>query len=147
MAEPMPVTKEIPPVETPSTPPEQQSTMGLVRSIATDTSTLVRKEVELAKQELTVAVRSRVVGAVGLATAGMFGLIVVIFLGAAAAAALDLVVDPWLSRLIVAGGFLLLAAIAAMVGIQKMKKPPIAPEETKRTVKEDVEWAKAQLKR
>jgi hypothetical protein len=147
VAEPMPVTNEIPRVETPSTPPERQSTIGLVRSIASDTSTLVRKEVELARQELTSAIKSRVVGAAALGAAAMFGLLIVIFLGMAAAAALDLVVARWLSRLIVAGGFLLLAAAAAMFGLRRMKKPPIAPEETKRTVKEDVEWAKAQLKR
>ena len=45
------------------------------------------------------------------------------------------------------GAFLVLAGGAALIGLAKMKKPPIAPEETKRTVKEDVEWAKAQLKR
>jgi uncharacterized membrane protein YqjE len=145
VAEPM--TKEMPRAEAPSTPPQRQSTIGLVRSIANDTSTLVRKEIELARQELTEAIKARVVGAAALGAAAVFGLLLVIFLGAAAAAALDLVFPRWLSRLIVAGGFLLMAGIAAMFGLRKMKKPPIAPEETKRTVKEDVEWAKAQLKR
>jgi uncharacterized membrane protein YqjE len=145
VAEPM--TKESPPAEAPNTPPEKQSTIGLVRSIATDSSTLVRKEIELARLEIMEAVKARVVGAAALGAAAVFGLLLVIFLGAAAAAALDLVFARWLSRLIVAGGFLLMAAVAAMFGLRKMKKPPIAPEETKRTVKEDVEWAKAQLKR
>jgi hypothetical protein len=40
-----------------------------------------------------------------------------------------------------------MAAGAALFGLRRMKKPSLAPEETKRTVKEDVEWAKAQLKR
>jgi hypothetical protein len=141
------MTKELPRPEAPSTPPEQQSTIGLVRSIATDTSTLVRKEIELARQELTEAVKARVVGAAALGAAAIFGLLLVIFLGAAAAAALDLVFARWLSRLIVAGGFLLMAGAAAMFGLRKMKRPPLAPEETKRTVKEDMEWARAQLKR
>jgi uncharacterized membrane protein YqjE len=145
VAEPM--TKEVPPAEAPSTPPGKQSTIGLVRSIAADSSTLVRKEIELARLEIMEAIRARVVGAAALGAAAVFGLLLVIFLGAAAAAALDLVFARWLSRLIVAGGFLLMAAVAAMFGLRKMKKPPIAPEETKRTVKEDVEWAKAQLKR
>lgn len=145
MADPM--TKGIPGSEAPSTPPAQQSTIGLVRSIATDTSTLVRKEVELARQELMAAVMSRLVGVAALGAASVFGLLLVIFLGAAAASALDLVFAPWLSRLIVAGGFLVMAGGAGLFGLRKLKKPPIAPEETKRTVKEDVEWAKAQLKR
>ncbi|MGH2572561.1 MAG: phage holin family protein, partial [Actinomycetota bacterium] len=60
---------------------------------------------------------------------------------------LDLVVAPWLSRLIVAGAFLLLAALAAVLGMRALKKGTLVPEKTKRTVKEDVEWARAQLKR
>jgi hypothetical protein len=142
-----PVTNEPPRSEAPITPPEQQSTIGLVRSIANDTSTLVRKEVELARQELTAAIMSRVVGAAALGAGAFFGLMLLIFLALAAAEALDLVFAPWLSRLVVAGFFLLLAAGAGLFGLRKMKKPSLAPEETKRTVKEDVEWAKAQLKR
>jgi hypothetical protein len=34
-----------------------------------------------------------------------------------------------------------------MFGIARMRRPPMTPEETKRTVKEDLQWAKAQLKR
>ncbi len=142
-----PVTHELPRPEAPRTPPEQQTTIGLVRSIANDTSTLVRKEVELAKQELTAAITSRVVGAAAFGVGAVFGFLLLTFLALAAAEALDLVFDPWLSRLIVAGVFLLLASVAVLIGMQKMKEPSLAPEETKRTVKEDVEWAKAQLKR
>jgi uncharacterized membrane protein YqgA involved in biofilm formation len=142
-----PLTDEAPRLEAASKPPDRQSTIGLVRAIASDTSTLVRKEVELARQELKAAVMARAMGAAALAVAGVFGLLLLIFLALAAAAALDLVFARWLSRLIVAGGFLFLAGGAALFGLRRMKKPPFAPEETKRTVKEDVEWAKAQLKR
>jgi hypothetical protein len=47
----------------------------------------------------------------------------------------------------VAGVFLLLAALAAAFGISRIKRPPLKPEKTKQTIKEDVEWAKAQLRR
>src|SRR6266511_5110652 len=108
--------------ETPSIPPDQQSTIGLVRAIATDTSTLVRKEVELARQELMAAVISRLVGAAAFGAAAVFGLLLVIFLALAAAAALDLIFVPWLSRLIVAGAFLLMAAGAALFAIRRLRK-------------------------
>ncbi len=127
-------------------PPELQSTLELVRSISGDTVTLVRKEVELARQEVVGAITSRLMGAGALAAAAVMGLFIMTFLGLAAAAALDNVLRPWASRLIVAGGFLLLAGGAGLFGLRHLKKPPLA-EETKRTVKEDVEWAKAQLKR
>lgn len=128
-------------------PLRERSMVDLVRSIATDTSTLVRKQVELAKQEVVEGIRAKAMGAAALAVAGVFGLFVMGFLGLAAAYALDLVVEQWVSRLIVAGVFMLLAAVAAVFGLRAMKKGSIAPEETKRTVKEDVEWARAQLKR
>lgn len=127
--------------------PNQQGTLELIRSIAADTSTLVRKEVELAKQEIKEAIAARVKAVAALAVAGALGLLTLVFLGAAGAWALDGVLRPWAARLVVAGGFLLLAGGAALFGLGRMKRPPLAPEETKRTVKEDVRWAKAQLKR
>ena len=116
-------------------------------SIATETSTLVRKEIELGKQEILAAVTARLMAAGALAGAGLFGLFVLAFLGLAAAAGLDNVVTPWASRLIVAGGFLLLAGGGGAFAMMRLKRPPMKPEETVRTVKEDVEWARAQLKR
>ena len=126
---------------------QDRSTVQLVRDIASDTATLVRKEVELARQELTQAVVARVKAAAALAAAGAMALFGLIYLGIAAGAALSLVLPRWLSWLIVGGAFLLFAGVAVLFGLRKLKKPPMAPEETKRTVKEDVEWAKAQLKR
>ena len=119
---------------------QERSTIELVRDIATGTSTLVRKEIELARQELTEALKARLLGG----AMAVFGLI---YLGIAAGSALSIVLPRWLAWLIVGGACLVLAGGAALIGLAKMKKPPIAPEETKRTVKEDVEWAKAQLKR
>ncbi len=128
-------------------PLEDRSTLELVRSIVTGTSTLVRKEVELARQEVVEGVTSKLKGAIAMAAGAVLGLFVLGFLGLAAAYGLDLVVAPWLSRLIVAGAFLLLAALAAVLGMRALKKGTLVPEKTKRTVKEDVEWARAQLKR
>jgi uncharacterized membrane protein YqjE len=125
----------------------QRSTLQLVRDIAGDTATLVRKEVELAKQEITEAITARVKAAAALAVAGVMALFAAIFLSVTAAVALDIVLPKWLAWLIVGGTFLILAGGAAFFGLRHLKKPPLAPEETKRTVKEDVEWAKAQLKR
>jgi cytochrome c biogenesis protein CcdA len=125
----------------------QRSTLQLVRDIAGDTATLVRKEVELAKQEITEAITARIKAAAALAVAGVMGFFVVFFGAFGVAEGLAHTVQRWLAFLIVAAGFLLVAGGAAFFGLQHLKKPPLAPEETKRTVKEDVEWAKAQLKR
>lgn len=125
----------------------QRSMPELMRAIATDTSTLVRKEVELGRREIMEAVTARLKAAGAMAAAGVMALLVLVFGGAAAVRALDGNVAPWASPLIVAGGFLVIAAVAVAVGMARMKSPSLAPEKTVETVKEDVEWAKAQLKR
>jgi YihY family inner membrane protein len=124
--------------------PETRSTPSLIVSIASDSATLVRKEIELAKQEVTESITSRVKAIAVLAAAGLLGLFALGWLSAAMARGIDLVLDPWASRLIVGGMFLLLAGAAFAFGRPKPKAPL---EETKRTIKEDVQWAKAQLKR
>jgi Putative Actinobacterial Holin-X, holin superfamily III len=139
-------------VDLTSTPTEpvdmsRQSIPELVGAIANDTSTLLRQEMQLAKQEIADAVTARLKAAGSMAAVGLIALLMVIFLALAAAAALDLVLPAWASRLIVAGTFLLLAVPVGLFGIRRLKQPPLAPTETKRTVKEDVEWAKQQLKR
>ena len=127
--------------------PTDVSTVRLVGQVAGDVGTLVKKEVELARQEITEAIMARVKAVAAFVVIGVIALFVVGFLGAAGAAGLALVVPLWLALLIVAGVFILLAALAAAFGVSRIKKPPLKPEKTKQTIKEDVEWAKAQLRR
>ena len=89
--------------------------------------------------------RIKAAGAFG--AAGLFGFFGMLFGLIAAFAALTLVVAPWLAGLIVMGSMFVLAGGAAVFGLLRVKRPPLAPTETVRTVKEDVEWARAQLKR
>lgn len=124
---------------------QARSTPGLIMSIAGDTSALVRKEMELARQEMIESVIGRLKTVASLAVAGVLGLFALGWLASALASALDGVLLPWASRLIVAGIFLLLAGVAMAFGRVGKTKAPL--EETKRTIKEDMEWARAQLKR
>jgi len=128
-------------------PRAERSTIELVRAIAQDSSTLVRKELELARLEIKEAAMARAKGAAAFGAAGFMAMLALIFLAVTAAVALDIVWPKWLAWLVVGGAFLLLAGAAVMFGLRKMKRPSMKPEETVRTVKEDVEWAKAQLKR
>lgn len=125
----------------------KRSTVRLVRDIADDSRTLVRQEVELAKTEMTEAVMARLRGAIAFAVAGVLGLMVLIFGALAIEGALDGVMSDWAARLVVAGGLVVLAGMIAMLGVMRMKSKSLKPEETVKTVKEDVEWARAQLKR
>lgn len=127
--------------------PHDVSTMRLVGQVAGDVGTLVKKEVELARQEITEGIAARAMAAAAFGGAAVMMLFVLGFLGAAAAAALDQVMATWAALLIVAGAFILLAVVAGLFGLSRLRKPPIAPVRAKKSIKEDVEWAKAQLRR
>ena len=105
--------------------PVERSTIEILMSIADDTRHLLQKEVELARHEIVEALLAKV----------------------KAAAALDNVLPPWGSRLVVTGGFALLAIVAVLFGLARLRKPGLMPEQTKRTLKEGEEWAIAQLQR
>jgi hypothetical protein len=123
----------------------ERSTVEIVRAVADDVTMLFRKEVQLVREEVVGAVTSRLRAAGALAAAGILALFAIAFAGFAATAGLANVMATWAAASIVAGTFLALAAVAVMLG--RGRKPPLVPEETVRTIKEDVEWTKERLKR
>jgi Putative Actinobacterial Holin-X, holin superfamily III len=60
---------------------------------------------------------------------------------------LSTVLQAWLSAFVVAGAYLLLAGILALVGRARVREatPPV-PEQAGESVKEDVEWAKTRAR-
>jgi len=124
-----------------------RGTAQLIRSIASDVSLLVAKQIELAKQEIgeMVSTRARAVGV--FCASAVLGLFVLVFLGMAGAEALALVVPRWAAMLIVAGAFAALAAIAIVLARGWLRSSATTPELTQESLKEDVRWAKQQLKR
>jgi len=120
----------------------------LVKQLAGQTSTLVRQELDLAKAEMSQKATVAGKGAGLLGGAAVVGLLAAGSLTACLILALSEVIPAWLAALIVA---LVMGAIAAVLALQGRNRiraatPPV-PEQTVETVKEDVEWAKAQLKR
>lgn len=124
-----------------------RTTGELARSLAGDTATLVRKEVELARHELTEAFAARAKAAASAGIAVFAGIFALLFGALAAAFALDLRLTTWAAFLVVAVVFALAAAAAAGVAVARFRTPPTTPEETRRTMKENVEWARTQLRR
>lgn len=113
----------------------------LVAAATRDLSTLVRKEVELAKLEIKRDVVAAGKGAGGLGAAGLTGLLGLIFLSIAAAYALGRVVPLGAGFLIVGLVYLLVAAIAGLVGLKSLKRMT-PPARTIATLKDDAAWAK-----
>ena len=131
----------------PSTPPPRRRPLGTdVSSVMDGVRSLIRQEVELAKIELTEAVAEKGKGAGLMAAAAVMGLFALGFIALAGSAALDLVLPRWAANLIVAAVFVVVAAILVVIG-RKALKAPASPELTQKTLKEDAQWAKQQLRR
>lgn len=117
----------------------------LVKQLASETSTLVRQELELAKVEMTEKGKKAGIGAgliggatvVGLAALGAFTAFLIL--------ALDGVVPNWAAALIVAAVFAAIAGVLALRGKERVQETggPV-PEQTKRSIEEDLQWARTQ---
>ena len=119
----------------------------LVASVVGGFGILARKHVELAKIEAAEAVAVRGKGAGMMAGAAVVAMYAVGFLFAAGAAALALVLPVWAAILIVAVLMFLVAWALVMLGRRTIKSAPAPAERTQEMVKENVAWAKQQIKR
>jgi uncharacterized membrane protein YqjE len=123
------------------------STGELVKELSEQTTTLVRKEIELAKAELTEKGKVAGQGAGMFAGAGVAGLLALGTLTVLILALLDKAMDLWVAALIVTIVYAAIAGVLAVSGRDRVKQGmPPAPEQTVETVKEDVQWAKSQVK-
>jgi uncharacterized membrane protein YqjE len=113
----------------------------LMKEVTEDLSILVRKEVELAKQELGTAVGEKVKGAVMFAIVGVFGLFALIFLLLAVRDGIDEGLPTWAADLITVGILAVIAAVVIFIARRKIATP-IKADLTKQTIKEDVETLK-----
>ena len=118
----------------------------LMKEVTEDLSTLVRKEIELAKQELSSSVSQKAKGAAIFGLAAFLGFFVLIFLLLAVRDGFDNLMPTWLADLATAGVLIFISIIAILIGKKKLATP-ISTELTKKSIKEDVEWAKTLNKR
>lgn len=109
----------------------------LVSQATADVQSLVRNQIELTKLEVSASAKEVVGDSAMLIAAGVLSLIGFIFLLVTAAYGLvQLGLAPWLGFLIVAVIVLIVAAILAIVGrnrLQKVKGPEKAMQELKAT--------------
>jgi uncharacterized membrane protein YqjE len=127
--------------------PREQSIGELVRDLATETSTLVRQEIDLAKAEMTDRGKRAGKGAGMLGAAVLVGLLAAGALTACVIAALDRAMATWLAALVVTVVYGAIAGALAMTGRKQIREaaPPV-PEEAIDSVKEDVQWAKTRTR-
>ena len=115
----------------------------LLKELASETTTLVRQELELAKAEVREKGRKAgpgfgMWGAAGAVALGSFGALTAFFM-----LALDGALPNWAAALVVAAVYAAVAGLLYMRGKERVDEAgsPV-PEQTVETLKEDVQWAK-----
>jgi len=129
-----------------TSPRMQRSVPDVLEDIASNLAQLVQAEFRLAKTELKEGAQ-KVAGPGATLGAGVtlafYGLG---FLLLAAVYALSLVMSGWLAALIVGGVLVVAAGILIGAGSTQLKRANLTPDKTLRTLEEDVQWAKQQIK-
>ncbi len=118
------------------------SISDLVRNLATDLSTLLRKEVALAKSEVGESVSEAKTAVGALATGGAIAMAGLVVLLMSAVYGLSNVVAPWLAALIVGAAALLAGYVMVGSAKKKMSASSIVPDRTMDSAKKDTETVK-----
>ena len=115
---------------------DEASTAELVGRITENLSALFRKEIELAKAETKAEAVKAGMGAGMLAAAGVLSLIILGLVSMAGAQWLSNEMDLQWAYLTVAGIWLVIAVILALVGRSKLRTLNPVPERTAETLRE-----------
>jgi hypothetical protein len=128
----------------------QESSRGigdLLGDLGRQVSTLVRKEIDLARVEVTSSVGKMSRGA---AMAGAGGAVLyaglLVLLGAAVLGLIEAGIEPWLSALIVGLVALAIGGAITAMGVSRIRETDLAPTETAETVRENVVFVMEQMK-
>ena len=122
--------------------PKERPIGELVKDLSQQTSTLVRKELELARAELQQQGKVAGKGAGLLGGATVAGLLALGALSAALIALLDKAMAIWVAALIVMALWAIVALVLAQAGRTSMQRATPPAPQTVETVKEDIQWAK-----
>jgi len=114
----------------------------LFKQLSSETSTLIRQEMALARAELTEKGKKAGTGAGLLGGAGVAALLTLGSLTAFLILVLNEWMDAWLAALIVTVIWGVIAAVLALQGRNKVQEATPPAPQTVETLKEDVEWAK-----
>jgi hypothetical protein len=127
--------------------PDERTLTELTSELSEQATTLARKEVELAKAEMSLKAKRLGLGAGAFGAAGLIGVLALGALTAAAILALAEAVDAWLAALIVAVVYAAVAGGVALIGRSRVQAgtPPV-PARAIESSKEDVEAAKRSAK-
>ena len=123
----------------------QKSAGQLIKEVTEDFSTLFRKEIELAKQEIGQSVAEKAKGAAIVAIAGVLGFFALIFMLLAIRDTFVTLFDggwTWAADILTAVVLLIIGGVGVLFAKKKLTTP-ISADMTKQTIKDDVELVKS----
>jgi uncharacterized membrane protein YqjE len=127
-------------------PQMQRSVPEILEDIASNLTQLIQAEFRLAKSELKEGAEEVAGPGATLGAGAVLALYGLGFLLLAAVYALSLVMAGWLAALILGGVLTVAAGILIGAGTTKLKRVNLTPDKTIRTLEEDVQWAKQQIR-
>jgi hypothetical protein len=128
-------------------PREDRSLGQLFGDLSRQMSTLVQQEIALAKTEMTSSVtsvgRDAAMIGTGAALAHAALLVGLVTIGLIL---IELGLQPWIAFLLVTAVVGVIAFVLIQRGREQLKQTDVTPRETIKTLKDDAEWAKEQVK-
>lgn len=125
---------------------EAMSMRGEATEIAAELQQLMRMEMELAQAEVQEAKQRATRGTVFGAMAVEYAMLVSVFLFLAIMFAIDTALPLWAAALITTGIVAVIAAIFGLLAMSQWKKFSPMPKRAMRSMKEDLRWARSQIR-
>jgi len=123
-----------------------RSMAEVLQDIVANIQEIFRSEFRLAKAEIHEETTKFARSSVPLAIGVILALYALGFILLAAVHGLALVVDSWLAALIVGVAVLVISLTLVSIGRKRLKQVKVVPEKTLGTVKENLQWAKHQIR-
>ncbi|MGH9608333.1 MAG: phage holin family protein [Bryobacteraceae bacterium] len=118
----------------------------IVQDVVRDIGNIFRAELRLAGTELKEKFRKGAIPGGMLAAAGLLGFFAMACFIATCIVALTIVLDIWLSVLLMGVLLAIVAGGAFLMGRMALEQIDPVPQQTLETMKDNVEWAKNRLK-
>lgn len=121
---------------------QRESITELLGQLGSNSAALIRDELALAKQEMSEKLSAFQSGLIVITIGAGMGLVALSTLCSAAVIALAAYVGAWQSALTIGAVLALVAGLTASVGLQRLKRTSLKPEQTIQTLQQDNKWWK-----
>lgn len=123
-------------------------TLGSAQQLLADLGTLVRHELDEAKQELAEKIKSAGLGAGFISASAFAGVMAIVCVTVLIGVLLSYVIPMWAAVLIVTVAWAVAALVLGLIGKEKVEAArPFYPEQTIDNIKDDLAWARKRSSR